>query len=296
MTDDIRNKTFITHKHVLELNFIRYSTPFVFRRHFRQGLRSHIMEVIDPDDAAHEKNGIMIDGVKQYPRAKPIKMFRIFRTQFDRLENALEEIKKVKIIGEYLEASFYAGSLEFLVDYQVSGKKDILLCGLQEYVNGLLIEPWGIINATRLAQDLVNYGITHEKKLKNDIFKHLENKIQKNTETFINKIKRLIIETGYIPDLAGEGNLMLTKNGTIKLVDINNVSKVTYGKDIKIDNKGYPVIDKSIEVLWLLEKNLTSHIPDMNSHLYQTFINPERLKKANRIENAFFTKIKSKQT
>ncbi len=296
MTDDIRKKSFITHKHVLELNFIKNSTPFVFRRHFRQGLRSHIMEVINPDDAAHEKNGIVIDGVKQFPRARPIKMFRIFRTEFTGLENALEEIKKVKIIGRYLETPFYAGSLEFIVDYQVSGETNILLCGLQEYVNGILIEPWGIISASRLACDLVNYGIVYENKSKHDLLNHLEKKIQENTKVFIHKIKRLVLETGYIPDLAGEGNLILMENGAIKLVDINNVSKVTYGKDIKIDNKGYPVIDKSIEVLWLLEKKLTPSIPDMSSHLYQTFINPERLKNVNRIENAFFSKIKSNQT
>jgi hypothetical protein len=48
MTEDVREKASLNHEAVVGLNFIRDSAIFVFRRHYRQGLRSHIMEVLDP--------------------------------------------------------------------------------------------------------------------------------------------------------------------------------------------------------------------------------------------------------
>ena len=45
---DIRDRPTIDHDDVIALNFIRSSPSCVFRRHFRQGLRSHIMEILDP--------------------------------------------------------------------------------------------------------------------------------------------------------------------------------------------------------------------------------------------------------
>ncbi len=44
---------------------------------------------------ARERTGIEIDGVKWFPRTKPAKMLRIFRTKFKRLEEAIEEIGTV---------------------------------------------------------------------------------------------------------------------------------------------------------------------------------------------------------
>ena len=102
MTEDVREKASLNHEAVVGLNFIRDSAIFVFRRHYRQGLRSHIMEVLKRMDVARERTGIEIDGVKWFPRAKPNKMLRIFRTKFKKLEEAIEEIGTVKIIEKYL--------------------------------------------------------------------------------------------------------------------------------------------------------------------------------------------------
>ena len=79
MSEDIRDKAVITHSDVLKLNFIASDTPYVFRRHYRQGLRSHVMEVLHPDDFRLESSGTMIDGTKWYPKARPIKIFRLFQ-------------------------------------------------------------------------------------------------------------------------------------------------------------------------------------------------------------------------
>jgi hypothetical protein len=115
--------------------------PYLYRRHYRQGLRSHILEVLSPEDVKNEKNGVIIDGAKWYPRAEPLKMLRIFRTRFQDLQEAQEEVERVKMIESYLGPENFARSDEFLVDYELNGKREILLCGLQEYIKGAILDP-----------------------------------------------------------------------------------------------------------------------------------------------------------
>ena len=155
MTEDIREKASLDHEAIVSLNFIRDSRIYVFRRHYRQGLRSHIMEVLKSADVVKERTGIEIDGIKRFPRAKPARMLRIFRTKFKRLEEAIEEIGTVKMIEKYLGPSHIAASNEFLVDYLVRERRDILLCGLQDYVEGEVLDPWGSITKAHLAGLLV---------------------------------------------------------------------------------------------------------------------------------------------
>ena len=69
MPEDIREKPFLNHEDVLGFNFIRVPGIYLYRRHYCQGLRSHIMEVLDPEDVEDETKGIMIDGLRSYPRA-----------------------------------------------------------------------------------------------------------------------------------------------------------------------------------------------------------------------------------
>jgi hypothetical protein len=142
MPEDIRDKPYLNHKDILGLNFIRDPGIYYYRRHYRAGLRSHIMQVLNPENVENETKGIIIDGVKWYPRADPLKMLRIFRTRFKTLKEAEEELKRVKIIETYLAPDNLAMSEEFLVDYVMHGKREILLCGLQEYVEGEVLVPW----------------------------------------------------------------------------------------------------------------------------------------------------------
>jgi hypothetical protein len=79
MLQDIRDKAFITHHDVAGLNFIKADGPYVFKRHFRQGLRSHILEVLKRDDVSRARAGTIVDGLRWFPQAKPAWIFRIFR-------------------------------------------------------------------------------------------------------------------------------------------------------------------------------------------------------------------------
>ncbi|MBU3981131.1 MAG: hypothetical protein KKG97_07425, partial [Proteobacteria bacterium] len=106
--EDIRDKAYLNHKDIINLNFIRIPGIYYFRRYYREGLRSHIMEVLKPWDVENETKGIIKDGVKLYPRAEPLKILRIFRTKFGSLKDAEEELKRVKIIAKYLAPDYLA--------------------------------------------------------------------------------------------------------------------------------------------------------------------------------------------
>lgn len=286
MSQDVRNKTTLNADDVYRLNFIRHPGKYVFRRHYRQGLRSHIMEVLDPMDVAREKNGVVSDGIKWFPRAKPIKMLRIFRTRFASIQKAREELRRVIIVASYLGPTRYARSNEFLVSYLCKDRYDTLLCGLQEYIEGLNIEPWGFLNPERLADNLLRprLGIGATSAANKSALVTL---IRRSAESFVRHVRKMIFATGLIPDLAGDGNLILTDAGNIKLVDINNISPVSLTSHIYLDEKGYPVCDKSVEALFEIEKNLAGHSPDTNDQLYKTFLDPGRMFTVSAIEKEF---------
>ncbi len=88
----------------------------------------------------------------------------------------------------------------------------------------------------------------------------------------------MISEAGHIPDLAGAGNLIITTSGGIRLVDINNISGVSLDPSIHLDEKGYPVCDKSIEALSLIEEKILGRQVDMEADIYKWFLDPERQK------------------
>ena len=226
MIDDIRDKLYIDHKDVLGLNFIRDPGAYIYRRHYRQGMRSHIMEVLDPKDVENETKGIVIDGLKLYPRAQPLNMLRIFRTRFKALKNAEEEVRRVKTIETYLFPDNLARSNEFLVDYIRQGNRELILCGLQEYVKGAALEPWSYLGKDQMASLLYDmvFDKVDDPVMITDRWIHI---MREKAEYFIGKIKQMVMETNHVPDLAGVGNLFLTRSGDLKLVDINNTSDIT---------------------------------------------------------------------
>jgi hypothetical protein len=287
MVADIRDIVFVNASDVYALNFIRPPGAFILRRHYLQGLRSHIMEVLAARDVALEKTGVVSEGIKWFPRARPKWMLRIFRTKFRGRSDAFEELGRVEVIGRYLGPLLHARSNEFLVSYRYDGKSDILLCGLQEYVEGLPIEPWkGFLNAERLVDNLVRPGVGGKSPsgLDRDTLKRI---IEGNADTFCRAVKRMIDETGLIPDLAGEGNLILTDQGDIKLVDINNISMIRWDHRIALDDKGYPVCDKSVEALSELERHLAGRSPAASDALYRTFLDPGRMADVAALEKEF---------
>ncbi len=276
MSEDIRNKISITHEDIVGLNFINTDCPWVFRRHFRQGLRSHVMEVLSAHDIALEKNGTLVNGTRWFPKARPRKIFRLFRSRLRHLDLALKEIARVKMVERYLAPNHMARSVEFIVDYASPHGMDLMLCGFQEYVEGMIIDPWNILDDHAFQLHLFDRlakNITRESMHPPEWFA----RVQHEAAAFIDKIKTMIDETGHIPDLAGVGNLIMDRSGHIKLVDINNISRVSFDTAITLDDRNYPVCDKSIEALARLEQKILGHTIDTRDPIYRVFLEPGRL-------------------
>ncbi len=275
MSEDIRKKLAICHADVIALNFIRSSPPYVFRRHYRQGLRSHVMEILYPADVVTENTGTLIDGVRQFPKAVPLIMFRIFRTHFENFEEAWAEIERVKILSEYLGPEFMAHSHECIVEYHGPHGSELMLCGFQEYIEGDIIDPWTVLDADSLLPDM--YKTMKDRGVTTPLSSaEWTADARKKGSQLIGRLKRMINQSGHIPDLAGVGNLIITSGGEICLVDINNISPVYSDSTIPLDEKGYPVCDKSVEALSLLEEKIVGRPINMEENLYQHFLSPRR--------------------
>lgn len=286
MEIDIRDKPYIRHDDIIGLNFIKNPGRYVYRKYHKQGLRSQIMEVLDPDDVARQTKGETINGNLYFPWAKPLKILRIFRTKFDSVDHTFKEIKKLKIIETYLPPDSYAKSHEFIVDYIRNGQRDFILCGLQDYVEGEALNPWEITDKKDIADLLIRMGVESNRSSVTDITPYVQ-KVQNNADHFIQCVKKMILEARYVPDFAGLENLILTPTGNIKLVDINNISKVSFEASIPLDDKGYPVSDKSIEAISMLEWKLLDRPLDKTEPIYRTFLDPERMKEVKKLEEAF---------
>ena len=291
MTEDIRDKPYLNHEDILGQNFIRAPGIYLYRRHYSQGLRSHIMEVLDPKDVENEAKGIMIDGFMWYPRAEPLKMLRIYRTRFKNIEDGEEELKRVRIVETYLAPDYVARSEEFLTDYTRREKHEILLCGLQEYVKGEVLDPWSHLDKDHLISLLRDMGFDmgRDSVMIADRWIH---SVREKAGNFIGKVKQMIVEANHVPDLAGVGNLLLTRSGDIKLVDINNISNLSFDAIINLDDRGYPVCDKSIQALSMLEQKLLGRPLDRNDLIYKTFLDPKRMEEVQAIEEEFHLPMK----
>ncbi len=102
----------------------------------------------------------------------------------------------------------------------------------------------------------------------------------------------MILEANHVPDLAGVGNLLLTPEGEVKLVDINNISRVSFGPTIGVDDKGYPVSDKSIQALSLLERKILARTINRMDAVYKTFLDSQRMRDVKVLEDRFhFTMV-----
>jgi hypothetical protein len=292
MAQDIRDRAYIDHDDVIALNFIRNPSPYAFRRHFRQGLRSHILEVLAPAEVNLEKEGVVRDGVRWYPKARPHRIFRIFRARLKTLENALEEIARVKIIEKYLAPDYLAKSTEFLVDYFGPEGPDLMLCGFQVYVEGQIIDPWGLLAWTELGPSIYR-ALCPASDPDGALQAQWIRRSRRQAAAFVARIKRMILEKAHVPDLAGVGNLVMVASGHIKLVDMNNISRAALDPVIRLDDRGYPVCDKSIEALYLLERQFFGNAVDQAEAIYRHFLDPRRRRQVQACEEGFQLKIAS---
>jgi hypothetical protein len=233
------------------------------------------MEILYHTDVVAENTGTLVDGVRQFPRAVPLIMFRIFRTQFKTFEEAWAEIERVKILSKYLAPEFMAHSYECIVEYHGPHGSELMLCGFQEYIEGDIIDPWTILEAESLLpviyKTMRDRGVTMP--LSSDEWVA---DARKKGSQLIGRLKRMINHSGYIPDLAGVGNLIITPNGEICLVDINNISPVYSDATIPLDEKGYPVCDKSVEALSLIEQKIVGRPINMEEKPYKQFLSSQR--------------------
>ena len=281
--EDPRDKPSLTHEDVVALNFVRAPGIYVYRRHYRAGLRSHIMQVLVREEVDRERTGVLADAVRSFPKARPLKMLRIFRTRFRNLREAEEELSRFKIIETYLAPLHMARSNEFLVDFTGKGQRELLLCGLQEYMEGETINPWNRLDDKELGSLKERMSDPESPESQKEWIAN----VRASAEGFVRRLKQLISKAGYVPDLAGSGNLILTPSGLIKLVDINNISRISSGSRIPLDDRGYPVCDKSVEALFMLEKNLLGRPLDPQDGIYKVFLAPARMEKVHALEMQF---------
>lgn len=290
MNSDVHTPGILTGEEAMTLNFISDSSSYHLRRYFRQGLRSHIFEVLDANDVLKETQGEILGGTRWFPRAVPKWMLRILRTRFSHLDQVLDEVNKYTMILKFLGPELIAVSQEFIVEYRGSASSEILLCGLQEYVKGQMLDPWNLQGESPLAPFVPapSPGKSSEKKW--------VKKLLGSIELFVGQTKKMILDEGYIPDLAGNGNLLVTARGDLKLVDINNIIKVHYNDMIFLDDKKYPACDKSVEVLALLEQEILKNKNFMDEKLYRHFFIPERRGRVRQLEEKFYKlTLKEKQ-
>ena len=285
MDEDIRDKAYLTHADVVGLNFIRDAGRYRFRRHYRCGLRSHIMEVLDAAQVRQENRGRMVKGVRLYPRAVPLRMLRIFRTRLASISQALDEIVKLRVIETFLARDQFAGSREFIVGYDAPHGPDMLLCGLQEYVQGRKLDPWRL-NSGGIFKIYPDKDRRAQRAFAAQLYK--------SAQRFVAGITAMIQKAGYIPDIAGQRNLLVTRMGNIRLVDINNVSRVNYDTRIYIDDRGYPVCDKSVEALALIDRHLCAGRNCAGQLLFRMFLDPGRMRAVAALDAAFHRSLRKK--
>jgi hypothetical protein len=76
-------------------------------------------------------------------------------------------------------------------------------------------------------------------------------------------------------------------------VDINNICEVSFDSHILLDDRGYPVCDKSIEALSMLELKVAGRTIDRNEPIYKVFLDPGRRNEVKRQEKLFHDRMKS---
>ncbi len=285
---DILDLKRIEHADLVALNFIRTDAPYVFRAHFRSGLRSRIMEMLVPGDVTRERDGVVIDGIRRFPRARPVKMLRIFRRRFASLAEALLETRRFKILERHLGPDFIARSCEFYVDYGRGRPRAVVLCGIQDFVAGVGLNPWQV-HRPGYAADLQRRLEAESRGCEPMAPADFSRCLRQQAERLIHRVQAMMGHDGLIPDLAGMRNLLVTDGPRILLVDINNIHPVVFDGDIPLDDKGYPVLDRSIDALERLGRGILNRSVLSTRSGYAAFFKPDRRLRVAALEDRFRT-------
>jgi hypothetical protein len=209
-------------------------------------------------------------------------MLRIFRRRFLDAREALEDIARLRVVERYLPAAQIARSEEFLSDYLSPRGPEVLLCGLQVFVEGIELDPWAQSLPGELRDALVLQVPGPVAAVP-----AFSQRLCASAARFVHCTRRMIRETGTIPDLAGRGNLRVTAEGVIVLVDINNISSECYAEGIPLDDRGYPVCDKSVEAMTLLERRFCGVRTPESDPLRRHFFHPARRRRVQELDASF---------
>lgn len=139
-------------------------------------------------------------------------------------------------------------------------KQNVSLLSSQDYVGEAPLDTYffrealsyfNIDKLMDLAKDGNPYSIGSPRLYGSVVFrKEVIQRFKASLITLIEAVKNMIIHEKKIPDLGGMGNLKLRLDGTIVLVDINNVFDCDENTDItERDNNGIAVVYHSFEVL-----------------------------------------------
>jgi hypothetical protein len=63
---------------------------------------------------------------------------------------------------------------------------------------------------------------------------------------------------------------------------------VVFDGEIRLDDKGYPVCDKSVEALSLVEMKMLGRFIDLQDRIYQFFLDPDRKRQVQIKEELFY--------
>ena len=121
MQEDIRDRPHLNHDDIVGLNFIRNPGFYFYRRHYRAGLRSHIMEVLNPEFLQKEKDFYLLD-IKLHTGRK--NQIRVHLAQIgcpivgDRKYGANDSVKRqVRLAACKLEFTHPVSGKNMLLEY-----------------------------------------------------------------------------------------------------------------------------------------------------------------------------------
>ena len=110
---------------------------------------------------------------------------------------------------------------------------------------------------------------------------------------FVRQVRAMMDRDGLIPDLAGVRNLLVTHGPRVLLVDINNIHPVVFDAQVPLDDKGYPVLDRSIDALERLGRVFLGRSMLSVETDYRLFFSRERQSRVRELEARFRTMSES---
>lgn len=170
---------------------------------------------------------------------------RILRIPHDPLKDG-EEIKNLSLLEKYLTPNFFPNPV----------RERYIIDGYQRM----------LISSDRLYAKYSSSFTNHKRFMKH--FEDLEgmNKIDflVNLHQFISQCKNMYYKSGFLPDIVGRGNFIPYESSQV-ILDYNNAdferNEIEVAGEIHIptDDRGVPIFDLALRILYNLEKGLLTY-------------------------------------